>query len=34
MGGLSLRNWLKTQPDDVKRDWGLRILRKFELIVD
>lgn len=33
-GGLSLRNWLRTQPDDVKHDWGLRILRKFGLIVD
>jgi len=33
-GGLPLREWLRTQPDEVKRYWGLRVLRKLGIIVD
>jgi len=33
-GKLPLREWLRAQPDDVKRYWGLKILRNFGIIVD
>ena len=33
-GNLSLREWLKTQPDDIRRMWGLKVLRDLHLIVD
>jgi len=33
-GGLSLRDWLRTQPASVKREWGFRVLREAGIIVD
>jgi hypothetical protein len=30
--GMSLRNWLKTQPFDVQREEGLKVLRKLGIL--
>ena len=33
-GGLTLREWLKSQPVEVKRAEGIKVLREFGIIVD
>lgn len=32
-GGRSLREWLKTQPRAVRREWGIRMMREVGIIV-
>jgi len=32
-GGRSLRDWLKTQPTAVRREWGIRMMREVGIIV-